>query len=329
MPIDTESHDPAPPPSRGWQTANEAGLSLGNRGCWPAAAEAFREALTTAPSFAEAPEVHAVLLANWAQAMFRLGDTRSAVDAARRALSARLIVCDSEHDAPMARSRADLAVYLAADGAWDEADVTLGAARHALESRYGDEDARLVTVLENQARFALAAGRPAAAEPPLLRLHALLAEMGEDPARLDPLLALVASARAGEPQPPFGEAHDGIAHAGYAPPSSSQEEADQAADADGLDLFPASAHDAFDLVDDAVHPPMRSPSAQSIRDEGLIEPGTHTTPRAVARTNPLGFEVQYGIPQEVLFDSTTPASDAPAPVDPPRPSGGGLENPFW
>jgi tetratricopeptide (TPR) repeat protein len=301
MPTPFISDDPSRDAFRDWESANETGVSLCAEGRWPDAQQAFRDAVAIAPAFADAPAVHAVVLSNLAQADFRLGDTASALANARRALSARLIACDDDLDAPMARIRADLSVYLAASGAFDEAAAALEAARLALEWRYGDEDDRLVTVLENEARIALAAGRPAVAEPALLRLHALLAESGHDPDRLSHLFALVDVSR---------RPAEGAERA-----EATSDPFDDHRDADTMpDVFPSIlSADAFDIVDEIPRPPLRSPSAQSIRSEGLIEPGQHSTPPSFARTNPLGFEVQYGIPQEILLASSMPL--APDPRD--------------
>ena len=99
-----------------------------------------------------------------------------------------------------------------------------------------------------------------------------------------------------------------------------------------VELFPVVlADEAFDLVDDiddVVRPPMRSPSPELIRAAGLIEPGQHRTPVDQKRTNPLGFEVQYGVPQELLLGGNPGPQDPHAPRPLP-PGGGGLDNPFW
>ncbi len=287
---------------RDWEHANDDGISYGARASWEHAHAHFLQALELAPEYADAPLVHAVLLGNLAQSQFRLGDTDGAIQSARRALAARMLSCEDDGDAPMARIRSDLAVYLAASGAHEEAEATLSVARASLEWRYGDEDMRLITVLENQARIALASGRPSAAEPALLRLHALLVDAGEDPARLNPLFALVSASRVQSDSGPV------TAKDAFSPDES-----------DSMDVFTAVSDtsatpprsdllsdDAFDLIDDAPHQPMRSPSAYAIRMEGLVEPGLHSTPSAPAHTNPLGFEVQYGIPQELLLESSTP-----------------------
>ncbi len=285
------SHASDPLLARNWEHANEDGISFGAQASWEHAHARFREALELAPGYTEAPLVHAVLLGNLAQSQFRLGDTEAAIQSARRALAARMLSCDDEGDAPMARIRSDLAVYLAASGAHEEAEATLSVARASLEWRYGDEDMRLITVLENQARIALASGRPSAAEPALLRLHALLVDAGEDPTRLDPLFAMVSASR-------VQSEHTDYVNTEYVETNNADSTAD---------VFPAILDDdAFDLIDDAPHEPMRSPSAYAIRMEGLVEPGLHSTPSAPARTNPLGFEVQYGIPQELLLESSSP-----------------------
>jgi tetratricopeptide (TPR) repeat protein len=299
------SHAPHTLLSRDWEHANEDGISFGANASWDDAYACFLRALKFAPEYADAPLVHAVLLGNLAQSQFRLGDTEGAIQSARRALAARMISCDDDGDAPMARIRSDLAVYLAASGAHEEAEATLSVARASLEWRYGDEDIRLITVLENQARIALASGRPAAAEPALLRLHALLVDAGEDPARLNPLFAMVSASR-GQSE----LANNAVETASEPTDELSDDWSDNLPDvlaADTTNVFPAILDDdAFDLIDDAPHEPMRSPSAHAIRMEGLIEPGLHSTPSAPAHTNPLGFEVQYGIPQELLLESSTP-----------------------
>lgn len=282
-----------------WEDANRHAISLGALGRWADAVDAFDEALRLAPRFVEAPETHAVLRSNVAQALFHSGDTMSAIESARRSLAARLVCCDSEHDAPMARARADLAVYLAASGAVDEARVMLDSAMTAIETSFGDEDLRLCSLLENQARLALLSAQPATAEPALLRLHALLENAGEDVSRLDGLFALVARERR---------------EAAATPPD--------------IAIFPAADAEALELIDDEPHGPMRSPNAQSILSEGLIEPGTHSTPASNTHTNPLGFEVQYGVPVEMLSTSQRPptlpeSAHAVGPTPPP------LDNPFW
>jgi tetratricopeptide (TPR) repeat protein len=305
-------------PTAEWRAHNDAGLTLALAGQWEDAAASFDAALAAAPSLADGPDVHALLHSNRAQAHFHLGERLLAVEAARRSLMARLI-CGDEGDAPMARIRADLAVYLAACGAHEEADATLRRARHTLESRFGDEDVRLLSLLENEARLALLAGHPAQAEPALLRLHALVEEAGADPASLSPLFEAV---RASRSVPTEADVVEGVAAEAVIAEAVVAEAVTTEAvmpeqvtteavttELDAIDLFPipeasdSLLPDEFDLVDDAAFPPLRSPSPAAIRHAGLIEPGNHATPApAATRTHPLGFEIQYGVPQELLMD---------------------------
>lgn len=267
-----------------WHSANDSGMAFAAADDWRSAHTAFRTALACAPAYREAPATHAVLLGNLAQSRFRCGDHAGAIETARGALVARLISCDGETDAPMARSRADLAVYLAAGGQHEEARRTLAQARAALEARFGEHDSRLISILENEARMAIASGAAAAAAAPLSRLQTILAASGEDSSRLGPLFAHVDAVHGDGDV--FGRV-DG----------------DVVIDGAVRDREPAfDSADEFDLVDDAAHAPFQTPSAERIREAGLIEPGSHRTPVALLRTHPLGFEVQYGVPQDV----TTP-----------------------
>jgi tetratricopeptide (TPR) repeat protein len=311
-------------PHAAWRARNDAGVSLALEGRWPEALEAFSDALSDAPCFAEAPDVHALLHGNRAQAHFHVGELQLAVESAERALAARL-VCGDADDAPVARMRADLGVYLAACGSITDAEQSLAASRYALESRFGEDDLRLASVLENQARIQLLAHRPEAAEPLLLRLHALLGEQNMPTDMLSPLFDAVRRARAPEQVPEHAESATADAFDDFDVfPSETNEMADpapavEASDAlevdesleDDLLVFDTIVEDvaASDLLDDAFEmidaedlPPMRSPSADAIRSAGLIEPGAHATPQeAIRRTHPLGFEIQYGIPQDQLL----------------------------
>ncbi len=317
-----------------WNSANETGLLCATAQEWSSAEAAFRHAIAAAPPVRDEPVAHAILLGNLAQAQFHLGEAAGAVDTARQALAARLLSCEDAFDAPMARIRADLAVYLAVCGEHDEAGASLSMARHAIEARFGDFDARLLTILENQALLALAAGQPAAAEPVLLRLHALIGETGGDPSRLEPLLARIVEARRVDERSHSdagGQADTELDTGVYANVEADEEMATETDE--NPDIFPVLLDDdAFDLIDDDLHPPMRSPSAQSIRAAGLIEPGMHHTPSQARQTNPLGFEVQYGIPEDILLNGSAAPRTADGTELPSRPSlgtDGGRDNPFW
>lgn len=154
-PPDPFALDASDSPDARWRGFNEFGVLLATDGHWDDARHAFADALDAAPAFAEVPAVHAVLLSNFAQACFHTGDVDEAVRAARRSLSARLL-CADEHDAPMARSRSDLAVYLAASGALEEAQATLHHAMYSLTQTFGSEHAHLAVPRENAARLAQA-----------------------------------------------------------------------------------------------------------------------------------------------------------------------------
>ncbi len=310
-----------------WIDANERALAFCHAAQWSAAAELWTAALAQAPSFAMAPDTHALLLSNLAQALFRTENREGAAEMGRRSLAARLLCCDSDGDAPIARARADLAVYLTASGQTGEAFAMLDRARQSLELHYGDEDPVLASVLENLARLALITNEPANAEPLLMRLHALLDTSGDDPSRIEPLLARVAWARSTnaecDPEPPYDDVFPSIVQDtreimdDETHPDDALELIDIAVCADdaielidvmtipdvALELLDVteSAADEFELIDDVMHAPMSSPSAQSIRSEGLIEPGSHTTPSWTARTNPLGFEIQYGVPADESY----------------------------
>lgn len=314
-------------PHAGWRARNDEGVSLALDGRWPEALDAFSDALTDAPCFAQAPDVHALLHGNRAQAHFHCGELQRAVDSARRALAARL-VCGEQDDAPVARIRADLGVYLAACGELGDAERALQDASISLEARFGQDDLRLATVLENQARIQLLAHRPEVAEPLLLRLHALLGERGEATDALAPLFDLVRRAREAVLEPDVvgkNEApamDESLEHfdvfpleadtAPFSPTGAALEiellepDDEELLVFDALDTLehaPEPLDDAFELIDAEDFPPMRSPSAAAIRSAGLIEPGTHATPQeAMKRTHPLGFEIQYGIPRDQLLD---------------------------
>jgi len=293
-------------PCATWRTRNDAGVSLAVDGRWPEALDAFSDALTAAPCFADAPDVHALLHGNRAQAHFHCGELQQAVASARRALAARLL-CGDEDDAPVARSRADLGVYLAACGDVDNATQRLHEARRSLEARFGEDDLRLASVLENLARLQLLTQRPEAAEPLLLRLHALLGEHDRTTASLTPLFEAIRHARMAVPS--------------YEAPAAAVVPNEETLDTHHFDVFPVDASsdvvdalgetsdasslldDAFELIDAEDYPPLRTPSPDAIRSAGLIEPGAHATSQeAMKRTHPLGFEIQYGIPQDQRLD---------------------------
>jgi len=182
----------------GWMDDNTRGLTLAASAEWDEAAEAFAAAadvLARRAPDATSHDALALILGNLAQACFRAGRTDDALLHAQRACALR-VALTGEDAMPVARERMDLAVMLGASGRLDEAQALIQRAIAAVERHVGDEDARLVVMLENAARLALAAGAPANAEPLLLRLHALLDVHGMSTDRADRLLAMVAAVRA-------------------------------------------------------------------------------------------------------------------------------------
>lgn len=192
-------HTAARPGRDAWRHDNERGLALAADADWVEASEAFAAAADSLaralPS--ETRDVHeplALVLLNLSQAYFRLGRIDDAMQQAQRACALRVAIA-GEDGMPVARARMDLAVMLATAGRLDEATALVQRAIAGIEHRVGEEDARLVVVLENAARIALASGAPANAEPLLLRLHALLDAHDLSPVRAAQLLARVAEGR--------------------------------------------------------------------------------------------------------------------------------------
>jgi tetratricopeptide (TPR) repeat protein len=186
-----------------WSDDNARGLAFAADGDWPEATEAFAaaaDALVRAlPLNAGAHEPLAMVLSNLAQATFRMGRYDEAVQHAQRTCALRVALA-GEDGMPVARARMDLAVMLATVGRRDEAMSLVQRAIATLDHRVGEEDARLVVLLENAARIALAAGAPATAEPYLLRLHALLDAHELSTRRAELLLERVAAVRAHQGQ---------------------------------------------------------------------------------------------------------------------------------
>ena len=192
------AHDSVRSERDGWMDDNTRGLSLAASADWDEAAEAFAASADMLARRAPDVSTHdalALILGNLAQACFRAGRTDEALLHAQRACALRVAIA-GEDAMPVARERMDLAVMLGATGRLDEAQALMQRAIAAVERHVGDEDARLVVMLENAARLSLAAGAPANAEPLLLRLHALLDAHGMSTHRADRLLAMVASVRA-------------------------------------------------------------------------------------------------------------------------------------
>lgn len=173
-----------------WMDDNTRGLSLAAAAEWDEATEAFAAAADVLAR--RAPDVNshdalALILGNLAQACFRAGRTDDALQHAQRACALRAAIA-GEDAMPVARARMDLAVMLGASGRLSEAKALIQRAIAAAERHVGDDDVRLVSMLDNAARLALADGDPASAEPLLLRLHALLDAHGMSTFRADRLI---------------------------------------------------------------------------------------------------------------------------------------------
>ncbi len=180
-----------------WADANAMGLTHGAAGDWPSAYAAFADAAGALilENDTLAREALAVVHNNLAHASYRLGRGDEALRHAQSVHDLRVALAGDDSIA-VARVRSDLAVMLSRTGRFAEAQTVIGAAIQGIERAAGDEDSRLIPLLETAARIAMAAGQPASAEPLLLRLHALLSEHQQSTATAEDLLARVARARA-------------------------------------------------------------------------------------------------------------------------------------
>ena len=179
-----------------WADDNERGLTLAAEGEWSAAADAFAAAADDVSLNVNVAshEAMALLLSNLAQACFRAGRRDDGIKHAQRACSLRAALV-GEDAVTVARARADLAVMLGSVGRADDGLGLIARAIGSIERSAGEDDRHLLSVLENAGRLALAAGQPSAAEPYLLRLHALLADHERPTDVAERLLARVATAR--------------------------------------------------------------------------------------------------------------------------------------
>ncbi len=181
-----------------WHDENSRGVFHAGASAWTEAAAAFSAALETIsssePSEPVSHDALALVLGNLAGACFHAGRPDEGIRHAQRACALRVALV-GEDAVAVARARSDLAVMLCATGRADEASALIGRAIAGIERSAGDEDARLIPVLENAARVAMVLAQPASAEPYLLRMHALLAAHDLPVSRAEALLARVAEAR--------------------------------------------------------------------------------------------------------------------------------------
>lgn len=183
-------------PADVWRDDNSRGLSFAATGNWSDASHAFTTAADalSARNDVAAHDALALILNNLAQSCFHDGRTDDAIRYAQRACALRVALVGEDAIA-VARARSELAVMLGSANRATEGLSLIARAISAIERDGGDEDIRLLTVLENAARLALAAGQPSTAEPYLLRLHALLDAHGMSTDAVESLLARVVSFR--------------------------------------------------------------------------------------------------------------------------------------
>lgn len=291
--LDPHAAEPSDLPDAPWRGFNDFGVMLALDGHWEDAHHAFTDARDAAPARAEAPDVHALLESNIAQACFHTGDVPGAIDSARASLAARL-QCGDADDAPTARARADLAVYLAAAGAVDEARATLQDALRVLEDRLGADDPRLTVLRINAARLA----RLTAASP-----------MPDDaPAAPEEAFDLFPAPSGDTRRPaPGGLTADTMAGPVAADPEPATDAGDAVA-AGTSDAFEATDDYGLDLVDEfpprPASPSVPPPHARFETAERA--PSTTVSSASLPTGAPpldgLGFVVEYGVPQDLLFD---------------------------
>lgn len=329
---------------RTWQQENAVGLRMAADARWHDAAEAFERAASTvddtdARTSSERAMARAVVLANLSQACFHAGRLDDAVRLAEQSCEAR-VASAGEASLTVARARADLAVVLSAAGRDAEACDAAASAVRIADAVLDTDDLQLSPLLDTMARVSLAAGRLAAAEPPLLRLHALLADHQQPTSDVEWMLDLVAQSRLADDLhfPVAGATHvvaledvpDEAADAGIAGAAEAGDPIDliDVVDTTALDAPVAVPHeptfDASDtlpveiaLIDDHIDPPVVVPIAPfdpfADTELELVDPDVAMVARqsateSDARSSGLGFAVEYGIPSE---------DSPPAPVVPP------------
>ncbi|MEO7996595.1 MAG: tetratricopeptide repeat protein [Gemmatimonadaceae bacterium] len=306
-------------------------------------------------------DLRAQLLLNIGQCYFHTRDFAEARRLAERSCAIRVSLY-GEDALVVARTRGDLAVILGAAGHPDEAMSLLERAVSAVERKRGDESEHLVPLLTNAARL-LERSAPDLARPYVSRLNALLfarrladnasritpTEMpshsfGSDPLatasddhflrsaiaetvdllRTTPTANIAMSDRAvmnaEEPQSLPGEVSDAIVlipeEAIDEPIAPIREEAVS----EPITLFRDDAADEFvafvpdddidDTIFDLVEPPPATLNAL---------PQSQSAP-----ANPLGFEVQYGIPEQLHAPLDVPAPTSTGELAQPRVTRSGI-----
>ena len=239
-------------------------------------------------------EAHArALVADWSGASSLLegavarcdGDTAAGPDALRAAALAR---------ANLAACRAMLADH-------EAAHAFLADAFHLVEAHVGDTHPALLPLLDSAARLACLRDDYAAAEPYLLRAHAIAVEHGLPTDAHTAWLALVAHAATaiGVAEPP--RAHEEAMHEATTDVSTTHADGldfDLELDDEALARLPSSVPGLTPTASGDV-PPVNG-EVEDARDlYGTARWATSAAP--APPPNPLGFTVEYGIPRDILL----------------------------
>lgn len=293
-----------------WKERNAEGLTRAARGEWAQATEAFAQALAYVDALTANDSVtlaardnsRSKVFLNLAQSHFHSGAFADARQFAERSLAIRVGLY-GEDSLVVARTRSDLAVILGALGERAEASSQLDRAVSAVERKPGEQSAQLIPVLTNAARrLAVGPDAPDHTEAVEARLEALARR--QEAAVTDDI-----------PGPDVVPAHS-FQSSAFA--SGSDDQPLRAAIAETAHLLrttPASNVavniNLDDVVFDLVEPP--PPTLSSFPKPAAID----------APANPLGFEVQYGIPSQLhdplQSDETMeiPLSRPPEPLTTP------------
>lgn len=292
-----------------WKARNADGLALAARGEWKEAAAAFSDALTFVDALTANDSVtlaardnsRSKVFLNLAQSHFHSGAFAEARQFAERSLAIRVGLY-GEDSLVVARTRSDLAVILGAMGEREEASSLLDRAVSAVEKKPGEQTAQLIPVLTNAAR--LLATSPEASE------HT--EEVG---ARLEALAKQQENAAADDFLAPATVPEHSFQNNVFA--SGSDDQPLRAAIAETAHLLRTTPSSNVavninldDAVDDAVFDLIEPPP-----------PTLNTFPKPAATNappNPLGFEVQYGIPtqlHEPLQSAETMEIERPRPAE--------------
>lgn len=279
-----------------WKERNAEGLALASGGDWASAVEAFNDALglvdalTAKDSVTQAAKDNsrAKVLLNLSQAHFHTGALAEARRFAERSLALRVGLF-GEDALVVARTRSDLAVILHSLGENEEADSLLDRAISAAERKRGEQAALLVPVLQSAAQLIGGSRSGTDAASFADRLDALEKAIADE---------LIEASNATMPEHSFRN---------NAFASGSDDHPLRAAIAETASLLrttPASNVamnvNLDDAVFDIIEPPPPTLSALPL------------SPRSSSAANPLGFEVQYGIPRQ-LHD---PIDTDPIDTDP-------------